>query len=833
MRTGAHELEELLAHGPWVRALASSLVRDSTKADDLVQQAWLRALQSPPAQDRPPRRWFAAVLRNLARAEQRSAARREERERFAGARGPESPADALEATLELARKLAEAVGQLEEPYKSAIFRRYYEGLTPRRIAELDRIPLATVKSRLARGLEKLRERLDRLHDGRRDGWVAACLPLLRDSKTRLLLGGIAMNLKLVGLAAGLVLIGAWAVLRDGAGSSPVQPVAAGAFEAPPTAALDSTAEATAGTRNAAHASVATGAAPAPAVCPFPYPKIELAGRVVDPHGLPLADVRLFLVKPEQALTLRLPGARPGDFATVATSGADGRFKLQPLVEVNILMGERAGLVTLLACDTWSTDGSKELLVVMAPPIDVAGVVVDAEDHAVEAAEVRVAAGEEVRAALGIPSDTAVEVPWRVRSDEQGRFALEDVPGVAQATLCAAHPRHTNASITLPESSKRDLRLVLAGREVKLLSGEVRGPDGQPVPDALVGMAQMSTRTDAQGRFLIELDPLFPGMKERLHSKVLGATKRGRLPAHMHEPEGGWPEFVTLVLGGEPLSIRGKLFDADGKPAAGIEVRVANDHLLGMVCSGVGDFYYPRTLEGIARGSDEMETPASSDRNGEFVLHGLLDRDYVLRAFDPRSLRTVESPPLRAGLQSAELRFPAESGRERVAGRVLSLGGAPLPGVLLVPSLGALQGEMRHTNAEGRFDFGVIATEGLAVQVMGAGFQPLMGWKAPEGGNLAELEVRLARRCQLQVDLADRPALADSVLVLDGQGRRLELWVEERNTSSFALTQPIRDGKSEVLLVAENAEQVVLHKNGVEVERQPVRLRPEGLVSVRF
>jgi hypothetical protein len=223
-----------------------------------------------------------------------------------------------------------------------------------------------------------------------------------------------------------------------------------------------------------------------------------------------------------------------------------------------------------------------------------------------------------------------------------------------------------------------------------------------------------------------------------------------------------------------------------------------------------------------------------------VLRGLLDQDYVLRAFDPRTLRMAESAPIRAGSQAVELRFSASEPGERVAGRVLSLRGEPLPGVMLVPSRSApvalrpeLSGELRQTDAEGRFDFGVIATGGLEFQVMGEGLQTLVGWKAPEGARLAELELRVPRRCPLQVDLADRPGLADSLVVLDERGAPLELWIAVRNESSFRLAQPIRAGKSDVLLVAENAAQVVLQKNGEEVERQPVRLAPEGLLTVRF
>ncbi len=160
--------------------------------------------------------------------------------------------------------------------------------------------------------------------------------------------------------------------------------------------------------------------------------------------------------------------------------------------------------------------------------------------------------------------------------------------------------------------------------------------------------------------------------------------------------------------------------------------------------------------------------------------------------------------------------------------------------MLVPSRPAsgplrpqLSGEMQHTDAQGRFDFGVIATEGLEFQVMGAGLQTLVGWKAPAGARYAELELRVARRCQLQVDLAERIALADSLVVLDERAQKLELWIDVRGVSSFEFAQPIREGKSDVLLVAENAAFVVLSKGGEEVQRQPLHLKPEGLETIRF
>ncbi len=221
MRASPHELEELLAHGPWVRELARSLVRDPSRADDLAQQAWLKTLERPPAPRSSPRGWFATVLRNLAREEHRADLRRAAREQLAATRGTE----ALGVTLELSTQLAQALAGLAEPYRSAIFRRYYEGLAPRRIAAQDGIPLKTVKTRLARGLEQLRERLDREHDGDRGAWVMACAPLLRGSATPPILGGIIMNAKLACALAGLVLLGAWAVMH-GTHSDRPQPSAA-------------------------------------------------------------------------------------------------------------------------------------------------------------------------------------------------------------------------------------------------------------------------------------------------------------------------------------------------------------------------------------------------------------------------------------------------------------------------------------------------------------------------------------------------------------------------------------------------------------------------------
>ena len=57
-------LESLLEHADWVRALARNLVRDLDRADDVVQDTWMSALESPPRDARNPRGWLGAMIRH-------------------------------------------------------------------------------------------------------------------------------------------------------------------------------------------------------------------------------------------------------------------------------------------------------------------------------------------------------------------------------------------------------------------------------------------------------------------------------------------------------------------------------------------------------------------------------------------------------------------------------------------------------------------------------------------------------------------------------------------------------------------------------------------------
>jgi RNA polymerase sigma factor (sigma-70 family) len=212
--------DDVALHSEWMRRLARGLVGDASAADDVVQDVWTRL-----AGERVQAGYLAAVVRSLAGRRRRSEQRRWRRERNA-ARDEALPSTAeVAARSEIARKLAEAVERLEEPYRTTLVLRYYDDLQAAEIARRAGIPASTVRARLKRGLEILRARLDE-GDGGRASWVCELLPLaqvrveapaaLAASLTTL----VAMKLALVSILAvcGLALV--WTALSVGDDAPP-------------------------------------------------------------------------------------------------------------------------------------------------------------------------------------------------------------------------------------------------------------------------------------------------------------------------------------------------------------------------------------------------------------------------------------------------------------------------------------------------------------------------------------------------------------------------------------------------------------------------------------
>src|SRR5262245_18470384 len=150
----------LAAHGRSLRGLARSLLRDADAAEDVVQETWLTCLRRPGTVPERLSSWLGTVASRLALRRNRGEARRQVRERRAAA--PERFEALQQRALEreeALRAVTEALLALEEPFKTTLILHFFEERTASAIALELGLPVTTVKSRIARGLERLRARL--------------------------------------------------------------------------------------------------------------------------------------------------------------------------------------------------------------------------------------------------------------------------------------------------------------------------------------------------------------------------------------------------------------------------------------------------------------------------------------------------------------------------------------------------------------------------------------------------------------------------------------------------------------------------------------------------
>jgi RNA polymerase sigma-70 factor (ECF subfamily) len=852
-----HDLPTLLEHSSWVRSLAQRLA-SGADAEDVEQAAWLAALQSRAERGAPVREWFSAIVRNVARQQKRSAGRRADHE-TRSARSDELPSTVeLLARAELQRKLVGAVMQLEEPYRTAVLLRYFENLPPRELAARLGAPVATVRTRLARALERLRERLDAEHGGERSAWIAAFVPLWESgSSTPSGLGALLLvNAKLVVACGVLCAAGAawwWSARRAPEAAevvelavSPARPLEAapsgqasgGGPSEPERVDVRSSLE----RATASRATTAAQAAAKPA-------SLALRGRVLDTSGAPLGGVRL----------VASGGPDSSEASVEVHSERDGSFSIDAAPQSGSLVSGSRSFATVLGA-RFGASGREEVVVVLAPRIDLGGVVVDAAGHPIEGAEIVLEPPADLRARLQVVLDRAEARLWSAVGDEAGGFTLEDAPQIDGARLLVTADGFAAWSGPAPQFTELGMRVVL--QRPLASDGFVRGvvvdPAGRPVPGAVVAFGLDTQRTPSDGRFAFRIDdPESFGRRVGARATTLKALARGWLPAEFSAPEQNgepaWPAFVKLELAGETLKLAGRVEDAEGEPRAGVRVYVADATLLGVLDDR------PVLVETLFAAGEGAWKSVESDAEGRFELDGLLDREYVVRAHDPSTLLRVDSKPARAGGREVVLRLPTDELHPLVAGRVLSLSGTPVAGAQVRPMCDALAVKFQGrtistshdrvdgatTDAQGRFELRNVPMSLVYLRVDGESILPVEYGRYVEDDprardtqlrelpreRITELEIRVEARCHLQVELAVQD-FADQLAVLDGAGREVSISLFDANGRQDTERFPLHAGRSAMLSVPESGRTLVLFKAGVEVARLALELDPVQPTIVR-
>lgn len=166
-----NELEALLQGDDWLLGLARSLVGDPEDAQDLVQDAYVAALERG-GDARKLEPWLAGFVRLSAWRRWRK--RRVERDRAQELARDATAADAV-APLELA-ELRQMVGalvlDLPEPRRSAVHLAHIAQLPLAEVAARLGVQKSTASHHVKRGLEDLRRRLDLEFGGERRRWAA-------------------------------------------------------------------------------------------------------------------------------------------------------------------------------------------------------------------------------------------------------------------------------------------------------------------------------------------------------------------------------------------------------------------------------------------------------------------------------------------------------------------------------------------------------------------------------------------------------------------------------------------------------------------------------------
>lgn len=246
---------DLVRHAAALRGMARALVGPDD-ADDLVQDAAVRALRRPPRQTAALAGFLATTLRRLASRRRRDAGRRQQREQDAAQPEAIAGADHEVARHEIVERLTRALVSLPDPYRDALLQRFFEDRWPGEIAARSGVPVETVKTRIKRGLALLRARLDRGGSGA--DWrlsLASALGLGRRSAAA---GAVALATKglIMGTTTKLALGAAVAAAGLAATWLLTQPMAPPP-EPAPEAHVEASASKTADLRNDAEPSVAS------------------------------------------------------------------------------------------------------------------------------------------------------------------------------------------------------------------------------------------------------------------------------------------------------------------------------------------------------------------------------------------------------------------------------------------------------------------------------------------------------------------------------------------------------------------------------------------------
>jgi RNA polymerase sigma factor (sigma-70 family) len=676
-------------HGPMVWGVARRVLPQAHDAEDVFQATFLLLARKAPTIRKADSvgSWLHGVAHRLALKARLQQARRQSREKRAADMRQTRPGGETSLS-EVQSALDTALGELPEKYRAALVSCYLEGQTQEEAARRLGCPLATVRTRVARGRKLLRDRLAK-HGlalstaGLATLLIASAAPAAAPAARVKAAVEAALPFAAGQPAAALRSRQAAGLVEEGLKTmfpTKVKTVTALLLAAGLVAGAAALAQRVTAANQAAKPPAVVAAKPAAATKPATDEKgdsIEVSGRVVDPSGKPVAGAKVFFKRYILDLGEQPPGA--------VTSDAEGRFRLRVArtgyrtgydhEKTHWLRGAVVAVARGFAPGWVGADNVEKLAnvtVQLVRDVPIEGRVVDLEGKPIAAVSVRVRSvgfrleGEDLKAFVAAlqarqwpfgphwpgmrlhPNLLGLTRPAVTGAD--GKFRLAGIPGECLVALRFAGPTIETAevfamtrpgpTILVPRTRYvfHGARFEHAAAPTRPITGVVRDRDtGKPLagvtiqarlPDGLGPVSQdpyLRATTDAKGRY--RLVGLSRQGGHRL--QVLPGPRQPYLPAARTSGTAAGLDPVTVDFRlKRGVWIRGRVTSKEtGRPVpALVQYGAFVDNPLLKEAAGLRD-------------SDRIEVRTAED--GTFTLVGLPGRGLLaVKAADRQAGRYV-------------------------------------------------------------------------------------------------------------------------------------------------------------------------------------------------
>ncbi len=718
----------LMQHAPGLRALVRRLVLDDSRVDDVLQETWLVALESPPRSQAALGSWLRTVASRLAYKTTRNDHHRSHHESRA-ARDEPSPSASDIVEREMARRrVVDAVLELREPYQATILHRFLENQSAQEIAARFDLPVETVRTRVKRGIEQLRRILDERHNGDYRRWHQSLILL-----TTLPVGTItqvAAATTLFGLSLKTLWLGAAALLTAclfgyaGWALWPATTLPAKTFTVQFTADDLSPSDAPELLElNPDESSALNPASERDAVViPADHsPHLTLEGRIVDAAARPVAgaDVSLFLWPGRGAWyggRGRRSSAGRGRFRVERSvrTGPDGIYRFEgPAFEQTALVisVQHAEYAPVIRRNQWHVDeGALQLPnTVVDSGQQAFGRVVNA--LGLPLATARVSCRPLDATAFVDPVDSDVNGGFHFRHLPSGRFQIEarTSEGLRISRVFESSRAFTTTdcgTLIIPDGVRVTGRVLdrdnnpIAG--VKVRAQSMGKTSGFSMRGWRGGRDGASSISDREGYYSILLAEAGSILLEAEHPRFVHVRERAQITRDS--------QAEAIILSMEPcFSITGRVRDqASGSPLPRFSLQVQRSSKM------------RRGLRSFRRTADKAEVTMLGD--GEFRIDGVEPGSYYLTVTAPGSAKAQHGPFDWTGPSRVELQ--TEQGTTISGSIVDAADQQPMPDALIwLRSLGQGSSDKRQrsrtqtkTDQQGQFRFGAQLAGAYEIEV---------------------------------------------------------------------------------------------------------------------